>query len=130
MKRYLLLLILVALAKISIAQQNDSVTVDSDTINVHGYVLDENRKPIINANIYSYPGFGTKTDKNGFFILKGVFPDENILISANGNSTLLRIYSSRFIIAELKLQAETYKHGESDFKISAKRQVKKTKIYP
>ncbi|RYG00171.1 MAG: carboxypeptidase regulatory-like domain-containing protein, partial [Chitinophagaceae bacterium] len=84
-KKIILLLTLVSYQIVAFAQNaGDTTSILADTINIHGKVIDQDRNPIVGAEVlaiafsmhsrYTNGYRRTWTDKNGFFTLNGIKP--------------------------------------------------------
>ena len=104
----------------------DSNEILTDTINVRGYVFDENNRPFADVKV-STGYIEVKTNSNGFFELKGFTFKSNIFFHCDTLSDILFNNQSRFITHRLVNSANQLSTYDNNIKIQAKRtQEKKT----
>lgn len=129
MKKLILSFLLPFCISTALAQKNrDSIIVSIDTINVHGKVVDEIGKPIVDAIVLSETldknnnYIQTRTNDEGLFKLNGINPKDILRIRKKEVAIEQPLKESRYLfIVMLPLNQLKLNTNSTPFTISAKR---------
>lgn len=134
MKRILLVCIFSNIITVFAQKIGDTITMSLDTINIHGVVIDENRKPVANADIfalaytmhsrYTNSYWQAKTNNVGYFTLNGIKPIDTLFIYTSFGKEKLINYGSRYLLVTVK-KNDIIEYKSPSISITAKRKSKK-----
>jgi TonB family protein len=129
--KFFILPVLLFLFSVALAQKKDNV-IYRDTINIQGFIYDERNQPVAGMEIgllyefhpTEYP-LVTKTDKNGFFQLKGARPDDSLtIVDGRYSYHPFANHGSRFMVIYLPAEKVINRTAANPIVVNAKR------IYP